>query len=186
MAPDTVPSPATATLDVAPSAMPPPQPAKQKVPRELAGLDSHLGQAWAAPTEGRRRTRLPASVSLAEDDNEYYNEHIPIYAAMATSTGPGSQYSDSIADPKSYRATVGGPQIRPIGSTGGLCVAFGGALVDQRSRRQKSTAQSTADTEYHAFGATVDMVADAMAKALPRPVFFTFVSADGSVLMSGG
>ena len=56
---------------------------------------------WAAPPEGRRRTRLPASVSLAEDDEEYDDEHIPIYAAMATGTGLGSQYSDGIADPKS-------------------------------------------------------------------------------------
>ena len=29
---------------------------------------------------------------------------------MATSTGPGSQYSDGIADPKSYQAAVSGPQ----------------------------------------------------------------------------
>ena len=136
--------------------------------------------------------------------------------------------SDYAGDPDDYR------------STSGLCVAFGGAMVDWRSRKQKSTAQSTTDAEYYAFGvrcmrtiqlvqilhelgvsqrpilntdsqsmlasikgniyrgtqithiatkfhlaaemvrngeielryvATVDMVADAMTKALPRPVF---------------
>ena len=100
--PEAVPSTATATPDVAPdatTATPSPQPAKQKMPRELAGLDSHLGQAWSTPADGHRRTRLPATVSLAEDDNEYNNEHIPIYAAMATNTGSESQYSDGIADP---------------------------------------------------------------------------------------
>ena len=36
-------------------------------------------------------------------------------------------------------------------STSGLCVVFGG-VIDWRSRKQKSTAPSTTDAEYYAFG----------------------------------
>jgi hypothetical protein len=47
--------------------------------------------------------------------------------------------SDYAGDPDDYK------------STSGLVVTFGGA-VDWRSRKQKSTAQSTTDAEYYAFG----------------------------------
>jgi hypothetical protein len=49
--------------------------------------------------------------------------------------------SDYAGDPDDFR------------STSGLCISFGGGgLIDWRSRKQKSTAQSTTDAEYYAFG----------------------------------
>jgi len=85
----------------------PPEPPKpQKKPRELAGLETSLGEAWKPPAEGSRRNRagkLAESAQLALEDEEF-KEMIPIYAAAAISNN--HDHEDGIDDQKSYNAAT--------------------------------------------------------------------------------
>jgi hypothetical protein len=79
----------------------PPKPKKKS--RELAGLETSLGDAWKLPAEGSSRNRagkdtLAESAQLALEDEEF-EDMIPIYAAAAIS----DDHEDGIDDPKSYK-----------------------------------------------------------------------------------
>jgi hypothetical protein len=79
----------------------PPKPKKKS--RDLAGLETSLGDAWKLPAEGSRRNRagkdrLAESAQLALED-EKFEDMIPIYAAAAIS----NDHEDGIDDPKSYK-----------------------------------------------------------------------------------
>jgi len=83
----------------------PPKPKKQS--RQLAGLESSLGDAWKPPAEGSHRNRggkLAESAQLALEDEEF-EDMIPIYAAAAIS----NDHEDGIDDPKSYKAATESP-----------------------------------------------------------------------------
>ena len=87
---------------------PPDPPKPKKKSRELAGLESSLGDAWKPPAEGSRRNRagkdtLAESAQLALEDEEF-EDMIPIYAAAAIS----DDHEDAI-DPKSYKAPTESP-----------------------------------------------------------------------------
>ena len=90
---------------------PPPEPPKPKTKksRELAGLETSLGEAWKPPAEGSRRNRsgkdtLAESAQLALKDEEF-EDMIPIYAAAAIS----NDHEDGIDNPKSYKAATESP-----------------------------------------------------------------------------
>ena len=77
----------------------PPKPKKKS--RELAGLETSLGDAWKPLAEGSRRNRSgedtrAESAQLALEDEEF-EDIIRIYAAAAIS----DNHEDGIDDPKS-------------------------------------------------------------------------------------
>jgi len=83
----------------------PPKPKKQS--RELAGLESSLGDAWKPPAEGHHGNRggkLAESAQLALEDEEF-DDMIPISAAAAIS----DDHEDGINNPKSYKAATESP-----------------------------------------------------------------------------
>ena len=86
----------------------PPDPLKpKKKSRELAGLQSSLGDAWKPLAEGSHRNRggkLAESAQSALEDEEF-NDMIPIYAAAAIS----DDHADGIDDPKSHKAASKSP-----------------------------------------------------------------------------
>jgi hypothetical protein len=85
----------------------PPKPKKKS--RELAGLETLLGEAWKPPAEGNRRNRddkLAEFAQLALEDEEF-RDMIPIYAAAANSNNHDHQ--DGIHDPKSDKAATESP-----------------------------------------------------------------------------
>jgi hypothetical protein len=76
---------------------------KQKS-RQLAGLETSLGESSKPPAEGSRRNhagKLAESAQLALEDEEF-EDMIPIYAAGAVS----DNHEDGINDPKSYKAAT--------------------------------------------------------------------------------
>jgi len=80
----------------------------KKKSRELAGLETSLGDEWKPPAEGSRRNRagkdtLAESAQLALEDEEF-EDMIPIYAAAAISNN--HDHEDGIDDPKSYKAAT--------------------------------------------------------------------------------
>ena len=90
---------------------PPPEPPKPKTlkSRELAGLETSLGDSWKTPAEGRGRNcagkePLAESAELAFEDEEF-EDTIPIYAAAAIT----DDHKDGIDDPKSYKAATESP-----------------------------------------------------------------------------
>jgi len=86
---------------------PPDPPQLKKKSRELAGLETSLGEAWKPPAEGSRRNRagkLAESAELALEDEEF-EYMISIYAAAAIS----DDHEDGIDDPKSYKAATESP-----------------------------------------------------------------------------
>jgi len=86
---------------------PPDPPQLKKKSRELAGLETSLGEAWKPPAEGSRRNRagkLAESAELALEDEEF-EYMIPIYAAAVIS----DDHEDGIDDPKSYKAATESP-----------------------------------------------------------------------------
>jgi len=87
-----------------------PKPTTKKS-RELAGLETSLGDAWKPPAKGSRRNRtgkntLAESAQLALEDEEF-EDMIPIYAAAAISDN--HDHEDGIDDPKSYKAATESP-----------------------------------------------------------------------------
>jgi hypothetical protein len=87
----------------------PPNP-KNK-PRELAGLQTSLRDAWKPPAEGSHRNRggkdtLAESAQLALAD-EHFEDMISIYAAAAISNN--HDHENGINDPKSYQAAIKSP-----------------------------------------------------------------------------
>jgi len=79
--------------------------------RELAGVETSLGDAWKLPAKGSRRNRagkdkLPESAQLALEDNEF-EDMIPIYAAAAIFNN--HNHEDGMDDPKSYKAATESP-----------------------------------------------------------------------------
>jgi len=83
----------------------------KKKSRELAGLETSLGDAWKPPAEGSRRNRagkdkLAEFAQLALEDEEF-EDMIPIYAAAAISNN--HDHEDGIDDPKSYKAATESP-----------------------------------------------------------------------------
>jgi len=92
---------------------PPPEPPKPKTKksRELAGLETSLGDAWKPPAEGSRQNRsgkdtLAESTLLALEDEEF-EDMIPIYTPAAISNN--HDHEDGIDDPKSYKAANESP-----------------------------------------------------------------------------
>ena len=86
----------------------PPDPPKPKTmkSRELAGLETSLGDAWKPPAEASCRNRtgkLAESAQLALEDEEF-DDMIAIYAAAAIS----DDHEDAI-DPMSYKAATESP-----------------------------------------------------------------------------
>jgi len=81
----------------------PPKP-KTKKSRELAGLESSLGEAWKPPAEGSRRNRAGKLAEFAHFalEDEEFEDTIPIYTAAAISIN--HDHEDGIDDPKSYKA----------------------------------------------------------------------------------
>jgi len=88
----------------------PPDPLKRKMKsRELAGLESSLGDTWMPPAEGSHRNRtgkLAESAQLALEDEEF-EDMIPSYAAAVISKN--HDHEDGIDDPKSYKAATVSP-----------------------------------------------------------------------------
>jgi len=79
---------------------PPDPPKPKKNSRELAGLESSLGDAWKPPAEGSHRNsagKLAESAQLALEDEEF-EDMIPIHAAAAISNN--HDHEDGIDDPK--------------------------------------------------------------------------------------
>jgi len=92
---------------------PPPDPPnpKTKKSRELAGLESSLGDTWKPPAEGSCRNRagkdtLAESAQLALEDEEL-EDMIAIYAAGVISNN--HDHEDGIDDPKSSKEATGSP-----------------------------------------------------------------------------
>ena len=88
---------------------PPDPPKLKKKSRELAVLETSLGEAWKLPAEGSPRNRagkLAESAQLALEDEEF-EDMISIYAAAAISNN--HDLEDGIDDPKSYTATTESP-----------------------------------------------------------------------------
>jgi len=88
---------------------PPDPPKSKKKSRELAGLETSLGDAWKPPAEGSRRNRagqdtLSKPAQLALEDEEF-EDMIPIYAAAAISDDD----EDGIDDPNHYTAATESP-----------------------------------------------------------------------------
>jgi hypothetical protein len=86
------------------SPLDPPKPNTKKS-RELAGLETSLGDAWKPPVEGSHRIRagkdtLAESTQFALKDKEF-EDMIPIYAAAVIS----NVHEDAI-HPKSYKAAT--------------------------------------------------------------------------------
>ena len=84
----------------------PPKPKKKS--RQLAGLETSLGDAWKPPAEGSHRNRtgkdmLAESAQLALEDEEF-EDIIPIYAAAAISDN--HDHEVGINHPKSYKAAT--------------------------------------------------------------------------------
>jgi len=89
--------------DAPPPELPKP---KTKKSRELAGLETSLGDAWKPSAEGSCQNsagKLAESAQLALEDEEF-EDMIPIYAAAAIS----NDHEDGI-DPKSYKAATESP-----------------------------------------------------------------------------
>jgi len=85
----------------------PPKPKKKS--RELAGLQTSLGDAWKPPAEGslwNRTGKLAESAQLALED-EKFEDMIRICAAAAISNN--HDHEDGIDDPKSYKAATKSP-----------------------------------------------------------------------------
>jgi hypothetical protein len=87
---------------------PPDPPKPMKKSRELACLETSLGDAWKPPAEGSRRIRagkdtLAESAQLAIEDEEF-EDMIPIYAAAAIF----DDHEDGI-DLKSHKAAIESP-----------------------------------------------------------------------------
>jgi len=88
----------------------PPDPPKQKKKsRELAGLETSLGDAWKPPVEVSHRNRagkdmLAESAQLALEDEEF-EDMIPIYAAAAIS----NDHEDGMNNPKLYKSANESP-----------------------------------------------------------------------------
>jgi hypothetical protein len=85
----------------------PPKPRKKS--RELAGLETSLGDAWKPPAEASRRNRagketLAESAQLTLEDEEF-EDMIPIYAAAVAS----NDHEDGIDDSKSFKAATESP-----------------------------------------------------------------------------
>jgi hypothetical protein len=82
---------------------PPDPPKPKKKSRELAGLETSLGEAWKPPAEGSRRNRtamLPQSAQLALEDEEF-EDMIPMYVLAAISNN--HNHDDGIDDRMSYK-----------------------------------------------------------------------------------
>jgi hypothetical protein len=78
----------------------------KKKSRELAGLETSLGDEWKPPDEGTHRNRsgkatLGESAQLALEDEEF-TDMIPIYATAEIS----DDHEDHINDPKYYKAST--------------------------------------------------------------------------------
>jgi len=85
---------------------PPDPPKPKKKSRELAGLQTSLGDAWKPLAKGSRQHRaakLAESAQLAIEDEEF-EDMIPINAAASIS----DDHEDAI-DPKSYKAATESP-----------------------------------------------------------------------------
>jgi len=83
-------------------------PKRKKKSRELAGLETSLGDAWKPPAERSRRNcsgndTLAESAQLPLEDEEF-EDMVPIYAAAAIS----DDHEDAL-DPKSYKARTESP-----------------------------------------------------------------------------
>ena len=86
---------------------PPDPPKPNKKSRELAGLETSLGDAWKPPAEGSRRNRagkLAESAQLALEHEEF-EDMIPMYAVAVIS----DDREGGIDDPKSYKAATESP-----------------------------------------------------------------------------
>jgi hypothetical protein len=88
---------------------PPDPPKPKKKSRELAGLETSLGDAWKPPAKGSRQNRavkdtLAESAQLALEDEEF-KDMIPIYTAAVIS----DDQEDGIDDSKSYKAATESP-----------------------------------------------------------------------------
>jgi hypothetical protein len=86
----------------------PPDPPKPKIKksRELASLETSLGDAWKLLAEGSRQNHagkdmLAESAKLALEDEEF-EDMIPTYAAAAIS----DNHEDGIDEPKPYKAAT--------------------------------------------------------------------------------
>ena len=90
----------------------PPNPPKPKMKsRELAGLETSLGDAWKPPADGCCRNRagmdtFPESAQLALEDEEF-EDMSPIYTAAAISND--HDHENGFDDPKSYNAATESP-----------------------------------------------------------------------------
>jgi hypothetical protein len=86
---------------------PPDPPKPNKKSRELAGLETLLGEAWNPPAGVSHHNHagiLAESAQLALEDEEF-EDMIPIYATAAIS----EDHEDGIDDPKSYKAATESP-----------------------------------------------------------------------------
>ena len=91
--------------------LPPDPPKPKNKSRELAALETSLGDAWKPPAEGSHRNRpgkntLAECAQLALEDKEFEGM-IPIYAAAAISNN--HNHEDGIHDAKSYKAATESP-----------------------------------------------------------------------------